>query len=406
MEEGVVVRWLKAEGDSVSKGEPILEIETDKATLEVECGSTGVVRKILVAEGQTVPVHTPLAWVGSATEPLEPVVDATPPPSGTKPIETAPPAALQRTAVSPSAQTPAGRLKASPAARRIGRERSVDLTTIGTGRGPEGRIVVADVMAASMREPSCLPEPSVTASLGVSEATPTSQVALSPLAFEPGMVRRPMSRMRRAIARTLTLSKQTIPHFYVRGTIDAQALDDFRQREKRKYPCTINDVVVLACARAMRELPVFCCRMDGDDVVQYPDVNIGVAVGTEEGLIVPVVAAVQNMTLMKVAQETRRIAEAARAGRLERSAPGTMTVTNLGMFGIEEFEAIINPPEVAILAVGALRDGIVVKDRGVFPTRVMALNLSVDHRVIDGITAAKFLHRVKELLEKPSELPC
>jgi len=207
--------------------------------------------------------------------------------------------------------------------------------------------------------------------------------------------------MRRAIARNLLASKQTIPHFYTRLTIDADPMYAFYRAEKAKYPCTVNDVVALACARAIREFPAFRSRLDGEEIVEFPAANVGIAVGLEAGLVVPVLVGADSMGLQQLAAASKRIAEAARNGRIEGLGQGVFTITNLGMFGVEEFAGIINPPEAALLAVGAIREAVIARDGMLRPGRVMTLTLSADHRVIDGVLAAKFLARLKELLEAP-----
>jgi pyruvate dehydrogenase E2 component (dihydrolipoyllysine-residue acetyltransferase) len=219
-----------------------------------------------------------------------------------------------------------------------------------------------------------------------------------------GVVRRKMSKMRKAIAANLQASKQTIPHFYLRATVNADAMMAFYKAEKAKYPCSVNDVVTLACAKAIMEFPAFRSKIDKDEIVEYPGANIGVAVGVEDGLTVPVLLNAHTMNLQQVASGTKRIVEGARGGKLEGYGQGNFTITNLGMFGVEEFAAIVNPPEPGILAVGAAREAVIVKDGTMKPGRVMTMTLSCDHRVIDGLLAAKFMARLKELLESPSLL--
>jgi pyruvate dehydrogenase E2 component (dihydrolipoamide acetyltransferase) len=205
--------------------------------------------------------------------------------------------------------------------------------------------------------------------------------------------------MRKAIARNLSVSKQTIPHWYTRITVDAEKMLAYQRREKALYPCSLNDVIVEACGRVIMEMPIFRSRIDGDDIVESPRVNIGLAVGLEEGLVVPVVRGVDGMNLKGIATESRRVIEAARGGKLEGVGEGVFTISNLGMFGVEEFAAIINPPEAAILAVGAVREDVVVKNGAIKAGRVCTMVLSADHRLIDGVAAAKFVARLKEVLE-------
>jgi len=207
--------------------------------------------------------------------------------------------------------------------------------------------------------------------------------------------------MRKAIARNLTLSKQTIPHFYMRQTIEAEAMMAYNRERKAEFPCSINDVITMACARAIREFPAFRSRMEGDEIV--PGAIFGISVGLENGLVVPVVCGADRMDLRQLAGETRRIVEAARGGKLEAMGQGVFTISNLGMFGIEEFSAIINPPEAAILAVSAIRETCVVHNGAIRAAKVMTLTISCDHRLIDGLMAARFMAKLKELLEGPEQ---
>jgi pyruvate dehydrogenase E2 component (dihydrolipoamide acetyltransferase) len=213
-----------------------------------------------------------------------------------------------------------------------------------------------------------------------------------------------MSGMRRAIARNLVASKQSIPHFYMSLTIDAGPLTAIYRAEKAKYSCTLNDILTLACARVIREFPAFRTRIENDELVEYPTANIGVAVGMEEGLRVPVLIAADRMSLRQVAIESRRIIDAAKQGKVEAMGQGVFTISNLGMYGAEEFAAIINPPEAALLAVGAIREAVIVQGGAMRAARVVTMTLSVDHRVIDGLMAARFLSRLKAELEAPESL--
>ncbi|MEJ5171693.1 MAG: dihydrolipoamide acetyltransferase family protein, partial [Fimbriimonadales bacterium] len=298
-----------------------------------------------------------------------------------------PKAEASESAPAPTAEPqPVSRPKASPAARAAASALGVDLAALGPGSGPGGRILREDVERAAAR---LRPEPT----------PPTAGPA--PAAVLGGQ-RRPLSKMRRAIARNLAASKQQLPHWYLRTTVVADNLVAFHKREKALYPCSLNDVVVLAVARAILEMPEFRSRLEGEEVVTFDSVNIGLAVAVEEGLVVPVVRGVDRMNLKGLAAESRRVVEAARQGKLEGVGEGVFTVSNLGMFGVEEFAAIINPPEVGILAVGAVREEVIVQDGAMRPGRKMTLTLSADHRLIDGVTGAKFMARVKELLEDPA----
>jgi pyruvate dehydrogenase E2 component (dihydrolipoamide acetyltransferase) len=396
MEEGSILVWRKKEGEQVHKGEVLLEIETDKANVEVEATESGVLRKILCPEGITVPVLAPIAILAAPSDDITALLQtargelksllgsngALVEALGLADAGPAAPAASVEVSQSLQPEVSLGtepsapystRMKASPAARKIARTQGVDLSTLMPGSGPGGRILSTDVA----RAPSTAP---------------------------PSGVRRPLTGMRRAIARNLLLSKQTIPHFYMRITIDAAAMLAFYRSEKARYACTLNDVIVLACARILQEFPAFRSRIDGDQVWEADGAGIGIAVGMEDGLRVPVLEGAHRMSLKQVADESRRIIEAAQRGKLEGVGRGIFTISNLGMFGIEEFAAIINPPEAAILAVGAVREDVVVKDGALRAAKVMTMTLSADHRVVDGLLAAKFLARLKAVLEAPEPL--
>jgi pyruvate dehydrogenase E2 component (dihydrolipoamide acetyltransferase) len=373
MEEGTVVTWLKREGDPVEQGEAIVEIETDKALLEAESPYSGILRKILCPEGETVPVHTPLALIGEADEKI-PQFDETGSPPG-EPILSEPPKDQPSTTDAsprPRVDMQGTRIPASPAARRLAAEQGIDLESLRPGSGPGGRITFSDV----------------------GRAAPADQ----------GPVRRPLSRMRKAIARNMTAAKSSVPHFYVRSTIDAEPLVTFFKEEKTRYPCTLNDAIVSACGRAIREFPAFGSRLDGEDLVEFPGADIGIAVGTDDGLLVPTLVGVDRMSLAQVAAESARVTELARNRKLEIRGERTFTVSNLGMYGVDEFAAIIFPPDTAILAVGVIREEPVVEDGAVTPGKRMTLTLSCDHRVIDGVLAARFLGRLKEILGNPQQL--
>ncbi|NLX06221.1 MAG: biotin/lipoyl-binding protein [Phycisphaerae bacterium] len=396
MEEGTIVSWKVQPGTQINKGDIIFEVETDKSVIEVEAVDAGRLSKIVIGEGDTAAVLTPVAYLADNDADVDafiasqggeaPAAEAQPSaPAEAPAIQTPAPAAAPVAASAPT--TAEGRIKASPAARRVAREKGVDLATVGQGRGPGGRILSQDVLSA----------PAATA--------PAARPAPAPQPVVEGeVVRRPMSAMRKAIARNLLASKQNIPHFYMRATIDADPLMSFYQGEKAKYRCSLNDVVVMACAKAIQEFPAFRSRLDGDALMEFPTANIGIAVGLDNGLVVPVVVAADQMKLKDLALETRRLAEQARGGKIENMGKGVFTISNLGMFGVEEFSAIINPPEAAILAVAAVREEVIVSGGTLRPGRVMTMTLSCDHRVIDGLLAAKFMARLKEILEWPAQL--
>jgi len=387
MEEGTLVKWRVKPGDRIQKGQILFEIETDKAVVEVEAVDSGRLARIVLPEGGVIPVMQPVAYLAENDADVDAFLagGGTPTaPAGT--LEAASPAPFPAPIPAPPApQAPpparageGGRIKASPAARKAAAERGLDLSTLPSGSGPGGRILSTDVLQAA-----AAPAPS----------TPSG------IPF-----RRPVTKMRRAIGASLLLSKQTIPHFYATITVHADPLFVFYREQKPKANCTLNDVVLLACARVVREMPAFRSRLEKDEIVESPEVHLGIAVGVEDGLVVPVLQNADRMTLPELARNARRLVENARSGKLEGIGKGCMTITNLGMFGIEQFGAIINPPEPAILAVGALREGVLVKDGSMRPARLLTLTLSVDHRLVDGVLAARFLARLKEILEAPSSL--
>lgn len=387
MEEGTIVGWRVAEGDTINIGDVIYEAETDKATIEVEADHAGRLARIVAHEGDVVAIKMPVAYLADNDADVDAYLAAHPPteqaaPQAPAETPAARPQAGERAAAPAAAPvTEGGRIKASPAARKAAAERGLDLTAIGAGSGPGGRILLADV-----------------------ERAPAAAAAAFVAALPAGATRRPMSSMRRAIGRNMLASKQNIPHFYMRLTIDGEAMYEFYKAQKAKYPCTLNDVVVLACARVIMEMPAFRSQVDGKDVIEFPSANIGVAVGVEDGLVVPVLVEANELNLEELAVRTKRMVEAARGGKVEAMGQGVFTITNVGMLGVEEFSPIINPPEAAILAVGALREDVVVRDGEVRPGRVMTMTLSADHRIVDGLLGAKFIARLKELLENPSEL--
>ena len=377
MEEGTILSWNVKEGDTIEVGQVIMEIETDKATMEVEAVDAGRIARIVSAEGDIVEVKVPVAYLAEEGVDLDAYIAST----GGSSV----PAAAQGEAKPASAQSAApaaqrapasvsasGRVKASPAARKAATDAGIDLASIGAGSGPGGRILSSDVENADI--------------------IPTETQVHT------------LSKMRRAIANNLLYSKQNIPHFYAKTTIDAGLLFTTYRKTKEQFKCSVNDFVTGACAKAIRQYPAFRSQYKGTEVIENPSVNIGIAVGTDEGLTVPVVIGADRMKLAQLAARTREVVEAARNGKLEGMGQGVFTITNLGMFGVEEFSAIINPPESAILAVGAIREGVVVENGAMRPTRLMTVTLSVDHRVIDGVLAAQFLKTLKELLEAPEQL--
>jgi pyruvate dehydrogenase E2 component (dihydrolipoamide acetyltransferase) len=391
MEEGTIVKWRVEVGAKINKGDIIFEVETDKATMEVEATDAGRLARIVLPEGGTLKVLEPVAFLADNDADIDAFMASsgagTPAPVQTSQAPTSAAPVAEVVQSQPARMTESGRVKASPAARKIAAERGVDLASIGAGSGPSGRILSTDVPTSA---PKSAPAP---------VAAPT----FAPASGE-GITRRKMSQMRKAIARNLSASKQTIPHFYTKLTVDAGPVIDFYQSEKPKYPCSLNDVVVLCCSRVIAEFPAFRSRIEGDELVTLPTSNIGVAVGMDEGLVVPVLIGAEKMSLKQIGEETRRLAANAKSGKIEGMGQGVFTITNLGMFGVEEFSAIINPPEAAILSVGAAREEVIVSGGTFRAGKVMTVVLSADHRIIDGTLAAKFMARLKKVFEYPGQL--
>jgi len=375
MEEGRIIAWKVKVGDAIKVGQVIFEIETDKATMEVEAIENGRLAKIVVEEGGVAEVKTPVAYLADNDADVEAYLakSGVSAKSESEKPQQASAVAPTQTHKQPVSVSESGRPKASPAARKAARDNGVDLSSITSGSGPQGRILLTDVSACEK---------------GTSDQAQTI----------------PLSKMRKAIATNLAYSKQTIPHFYAKTTIEAAAMFNLYQATKQKFKCSLNDFVVAACAKAIRQFPAFRSQYKDDHIAQSAQVNIGIAVGTDKGLTVPVVVNADKMTFEQLAAASKQVIDSARAGKLEGFGLGVFTITNLGMFGLEEFSAIINPPESAILAVGSVREGIVVKDGMIRPTRLMTMTLSADHRVIDGVLGAQFMALLKELLEKPEQL--
>ncbi len=391
MEEGVIVKWHVQPGAKVNKGDVLFEIETDKATMEVEASDSGRVARIVVAEGGNSPVLLPVAYLADNDADVDAFISSQGGAASPTTTSTELPNSTEKSSAivaSPTTVTDTGRVKASPAARKIAGERGVDLSAVAQGSGPGGRILSTDVPAAASEKPVVAPPPA-----------PVPQGDLP-----AGVVRKRMSRMRQAIARNLTLSKTTIPHWYINARINAGPLMTFYKSQKAKVGCSVNDVIVLACAKAIMEFPAMHSRVDGDTVLEFPGANIGVAVGMDDGLVVPVILNAEQLTLAQLAVETKRLANQARAGKIENMGQGIFTISNLGMFGVEEFVAIINPPEAAILAVGVVREDVIVKDGAIKAGQTLSLTLSADHRLIDGTLGAQFMARLKALLENPVQL--
>lgn len=400
MEEGTINAWLKKEGEQVTSGEPIAEVETDKANVEISAYETGKLTKILVQVGQTVPVGVPIAVIGEASAagaangthetPSTPAVEA----AATPNAEAAP---------AKPVQSAGGRVKASPLAKRMAKEFGIDLAHLaGTGEGAS-RIVAKDVEAFKAKQtPAPAAKPSAPAPIMASVGgTPSGA----------GETIKP-SKMREAIARRTLQSKQGTPHFYVTMLIEmdrALKLIKNLNADSADGKITVNDVIVKACAVALKNVPEANSTWTAEGTVyRYAEAHIGIAVAIDEGLIIPVVRNCEKKPLRDISNEAKALINKARNGQLkpEEYSGGTFSVSNLGMMGVDEFLAIINPPEAAILAIGGIsRDPVVLpnSDEIVIRSR-MKVALSADHRVLDGLTAARFLQEVKKALEAPYSL--
>lgn len=393
MEEGTILRWLKKEGDSVAVEEAIAEIETDKANVEIPAEEAGILTRIVAKEGDTVPVGGVIAYIGSvpaeAPEPASAV--ATP----------AEPVVVVRDAgqAAPAPATPTvRRLRATPLARSIARRMGVDLTKVtGTGGGV-GRIVARDVLAFAQAQTTIAPPP-------------PAPVVPSPATAAEGYVDVDLTKMRRAIARRTVQSKQTIPHFYLTMPVDMDRATDMLAQLNARTPdtrITVNDLVVKACAVALTRFPdVNVSFLPEERIRKHAAINIGIAVGTDDGLRIPVIMDCATKSLRQISETARTLIARTRSGAItpQEMSGATFTVSNLGMFGIEEFAAIISPPESAILAVGAIAPEVLPGEGGAFVVRKrMRMTLSCDHRTVDGLLGARFLQEVRRLLENPVEL--
>ena len=484
MQEGTVLRWLKGEGEAVANGEPIAEIETDKAVVEFESYADGVLHRIIVPAGTTVPVGEPIAVVGAQdefvvsdeeaaddapaeaeAEPAEAQPEAEtsaaipmPPASTTVPVEEPTPEPTpQPEAPAPAPSTP---LRASPIARRIADERGIDISKV-TGTGPGGRIVKDDVLAYQEPEPEPEPaaepevvpevveeaapepveavaeaevadelpadeaaeaeEPAAEEELEVAEPQPVAETAPEPeaepepdvepepaVAAEDGV---PMSRMRQQIARVTARSKQEKPHFYVTSEVDMTEAMALRQQINAALAgegvrVTVNDLIIKACADALKKRPKFNAFLDGDVIRPNDTVNIGIAMAVEEGLLMPAIMGCESMSLKQLALASKDLADRAQNGALrpDEYTGGTFGISNLGMFDVSTFVAIIQPPQTAILAVGTVAKRPVVRDDEIVIRQTMNATISADHRVVDGAEGAQFLIEVKNALENPLSL--
>ena len=405
MTEGTLVRWLKKEGDTVKAGDVIAEIETDKATMEVEAVDEGVLGRLLVAEGtEGVKVNQPIAIL---VEPGEAVPSGEAAPAPAPVAATAAPAgpAPAPAAAAPVAAASGERVVASPLAKRMAQQAGLDLSKL-SGSGPGGRIVRADVEAAAKGgAPVAAAAAPAAAPVAASAPRGPAPVIAAPHKLVPH------SSMRRVIARRLTEAKSTIPHFYVSMDIDTDALwklgEDLNARSPKdgegRFVITLNDLVIKAAARTLRRMPSVNAAWTDDATVLFDDVDISIAVAIPDGLITPIIRKADQKGLQTISAEMRDLAARAKAGKLkpEEFQGGGFSISNMGMFGVSHFSAIINPPQAAILAVGAAAPRPVVKNGALAIARVMTCTLSCDHRVVDGAMGAAWLREFKRLCEDP-----
>ena len=470
MREGVLRKWRKNEGDKIAPGELLAEVETDKATMDFEAFDEGVLLKRLIADGSTVPVGSPIAIIGKVGEDIAALVEQAkaraagggkkapaapapaPKPAEAKPAPTPAPAAAAAPAngaarapaapapakpvaprpVAAAAPAPAGaKVLASPLARKLATDLGIDLRAV-QGTGPGGRIVERDVKAAADGGgETAAPGGAAPASTPANDTSAAPEAVAAPAARPAGPVpaqliperraearpsvpipsddvEKPLSMMRRTIARRLVESKTTIPHFYLTADVDMDAAMEFREQVSQVHNAklSVNDLVIKAAALALRRVPDANASFGEEAIIQHARVDVGMAVAIDDGLVTPVIRDADKKTLGQIANEARELAGRARERklRLEEMTGATFSVSNLGMMGIKDFCAIINPPEAAILAVGTVRKEPVVKGDKIVVGQRMSLTLSCDHRVIDGALGAKLLQAMTAILERPIAL--
>jgi pyruvate dehydrogenase E2 component (dihydrolipoamide acetyltransferase) len=404
MEEGVIAKWNVKEGDKISAGDIIAEVETDKATMDVEAFDDGTLLKIIPQEGDAVPLGGLIAVIGEEGEDISDILDGAGGSGSSessssddsdkkeekKSEESKEDKSEEKTETKEtSSESDSGRVKASPLAKKMAEDKGIDLTSV-QGSGPDGRVVKKDI--EDYKGGSSLSKPSSSSTASKSfESLESKEVKVS--------------QMRKVIARRLSESKFTNPHFYETIDIDMKAAMAARSsmNEANDVKISFNDIVVKACAIALTRHQAINSSWHDDVIKEHGDVHVAVAVAIDEGLMTPVITHADKKGLSEISSETRELAGLARDRKLqpEQMEGSTFTISNLGMFGIEEFTAIINPPNACILAVGAIRDVPVVENGAVVPGKRMKITLSSDHRIVDGAKAAQFLNTVKNLLENP-----
>ena len=430
MEEGQLSRWLKKEGDKVSMGEPLAEIDTDKATMEMQALGSGVLRKILIKEGESAPLGQLIAIIGAPDEDIAALLDQAPEQSTqtTRPAEPkteadATPPAMQtagdnasrsadrsaegngRHAAPVMKNSPSGRLIVSPLAARMAAEAGVDLRSL-SGSGPGGRIIKRDIETAISQSKAASPTIGAAAPQRHLRAVETKTLQQPATAGASAYHDEPLSEMRRTIARRLVTSLGPVPHFFLTAEIEMDRAAEMRRNVNALDPelkISVNDIIIKVAAAALLQHSQVTASFQEKAVRYYEHADIGVAVAIEDGLITPVVRSADQKSLSEIASEVRDFAERARNRKLspEEYTGASFSISNLGMFGIDEFTAVINPPEGAILAVGAMSPKPVVRDNEITVRQMMRVTMSCDHRVIDGATGAKFLQTFKKILENP-----
>ena len=418
MREGTLVRWLKAEGTEIDVGDPVAEIETDKAVVEFESVAAGVLRKRLVSEGATVPVGHPLAIVGDLDEEIPDMENVPSPQQDESTIAEETGSAIDIDATEPvsepalditGTETPTQKtsLRASPVAKKLASEENIDLA-LAPGTGPGNRITRGDVIAYKESRPSTLPTPALA-------ETPSSPGALSTTQTPSTTSRQgekvPLTKMRQQIARVTVQSKREAPHFYVSAEIDMTAAMSLRSQINKDFEgegirVTVNDLILKACIGALKKYPKFNAYFDDDGIRMNEEINIGIAIAEEEGLILPAVMNSGTMSLKELSRASKDLADRAQSGTLrpQEYTGGTFSTSNLGMFNVSSFAAIIHPPQSAVLAVGTVSKKPVVDNDEFKIAEMLTATISVDHRVADGSEGAQFLVEVKRLLEHPSFL--
>ena len=423
MEEGRISAWLKNQGDEIKEGDVLAEVETDKATMELVARGSGVLRKRRIGDGDTANVGVVIAVIGAADEdvsaltgggdaPAAAPATAAPAPAAEAPAPAAPAPAPAAAPAAPAAPAPAaesapateGRVKASPLARRMAAEAGVDVGSM-RGSGPGGRIVRRDVEAAVQGGGAQAQQPAAQPQAEAPAPQPQAAASVQPTADGRDV---PVSQMRKAIAKRLSMSSGPVPHFYLTVEVDMTEAMAMRKRINERFAdqgvkVSPNDLVIRAVAGALRKHPWVNASWAGDTIRLYDRVNIGVAVAVEEGLITPVIFDADRKGVSEISREVKELAGRARDKKLkpEEYTGSTFSISNLGMFGIEEFTAVLNPPEAAILAIGASVDKVVAVNGEMQIRPRMRVTLTCDHRVIDGATGAEFLRTFKNYLEDP-----